>query len=63
MEQAYFLQRMRSSIEMARNATGSVARLIHLDLAGRFCLAAASLLPTIREAGLRVVPQELGPQW
>lgn len=41
MDEAYFIGRMRASLEMARNAAGSAARLIHFDLAGRYSLAAA----------------------
>lgn len=36
MEKNYWLGRKRASLEMARNATSSVARLIHYDLAGRY---------------------------
>ena len=40
MEQAYFICRMRASLDMARAAAGSAARLIHFDLAGRYSIAA-----------------------
>ena len=40
MDETYFLCRMRASLEMARRATGSAARLIHFELAGRYSVAA-----------------------
>lgn len=43
IQEAYYLQRMFASLEMARNAASSAARLIHLELAGRYSLAAANL--------------------
>lgn len=42
MDQAYFIDRMRASLTMARAATESAARLIDLELAGRYSLAAAT---------------------
>ena len=42
MEKAYWLSRKKASLELARNAAGSEARLIHYDLAGRYGLNAAS---------------------
>jgi len=42
MEQAYWLSRKRASVQMARNATNSEARLVHYDLAGRYSLKAMS---------------------
>ena len=36
MDKSYWLGRKRASLEMARNATSSEARLIHYDLAGRY---------------------------
>ena len=41
MDEAYFLERMRASLAMARNAANSAARLVHFDLAGRYGMAAA----------------------
>lgn len=41
MEQTYWLRRKRASAAMARNATNAQARLIHLDLAGRYSVKAA----------------------
>ena len=40
MDEAYLIGRMRASLAMSRNAVGSAARLIHLDLAGRYSVAA-----------------------
>lgn len=42
MEQAHWLGRKKASLEMAENAAGSEARLIHYDLAGRYGLKATS---------------------
>lgn len=42
MDEAYFIGRMRASLEMAQNAAGSTARLIHFELAGRYSVAAVS---------------------
>ena len=42
MENAYWLGRKRASLNMAHNAVGSEARLIHFDLAGRYALNAMS---------------------
>jgi hypothetical protein len=42
MEQAYWLSRKRASVQMARDATSSQARLVHYDLAGRYSLKAMS---------------------
>ena len=36
MDKSYWLGRKHASLEMARNATNSAARLIHYDLAGRY---------------------------
>lgn len=40
MDRAYFLCRMQASLAMAQRAKESAARLIHLELAGRYSLAA-----------------------
>jgi hypothetical protein len=42
MEQTYWLGRKRSSAANARRATSSEARLVHLDLAGRYSVKAAA---------------------
>ncbi|MEO6114468.1 MAG: hypothetical protein ABIP07_08495 [Sphingomicrobium sp.] len=40
MENEYWLGRKRASVENAEQATNSNARLIHLELAGRYSLKA-----------------------
>lgn len=42
MEKAYWLSRKKASVAMARTASGSEARLIHYDLAGRYGIKAVS---------------------
>ncbi len=42
MEREYWLSRKRASLAMARKSPGAVARLIHLDLAGRYSVKAAN---------------------
>jgi hypothetical protein len=42
MDKAYWLGRHRASLELARNADCSEARLVHYDLAGRYSLKAVS---------------------
>ena len=42
MEKAYWIGRKRASLKLAREASGSEARLIHYDLAGRYGLKAVS---------------------
>lgn len=41
MDKDYYLTRMSASLDMARNAANSKVRLVHLDLAGRYSVAAA----------------------
>jgi hypothetical protein len=41
MEQAYWLGRKRASAANARCAASAEARLVHLDLAGRYSILAA----------------------
>jgi hypothetical protein len=48
MEQAYWLSRKRASVQMARNATKSEARLAHYDLAGGYSLKAMSAGSLVR---------------
>ncbi len=43
VEEDYFVERVQTSLEMARRAASSAARLIHLELAGRYSLALARL--------------------
>lgn len=41
MDQQYFMSRVHASLVLAAKATDSRVRLIHLDLAGRYSVAAA----------------------
>lgn len=59
MDEAYYLARMRASLAMAHDAAGSAARLIHLDLAGRYSVAAATSAadrPRVRCRSIRPDP-------
>jgi len=49
MEQHYWLSRKRQSVQMARDATNSEARLVHYDLAGRYSLKAMSAASLARD--------------
>lgn len=42
MDKAYWLERKRASLKMAREAVSAQARLVHYDLAGRYSVNAAS---------------------
>ena len=42
MEQTYWLGRRRASAANARSAASAEARLVHLDLAGRYSVMAAA---------------------
>ena len=46
MEQTYWLGRKRTSAANARRAASAEARLIHLDLAGRYSIKAAAAGPS-----------------
>lgn len=41
MDEEYLTSRLRASLEIAAGAAGSAARLVHLELAGRYSLLAA----------------------
>jgi hypothetical protein len=45
MEKKYWLGRKRASGAMARKASSAEARLIHLELAGRYSIRAANCRP------------------
>jgi hypothetical protein len=45
MEQTYWLGRKRISAANARSAASAEARLVHLDLAGRYSVKAAAAAP------------------
>ncbi|HEX8482790.1 MAG TPA: hypothetical protein VF650_12885 [Allosphingosinicella sp.] len=67
MEQTYWLARKRSSAANARRAESSEARLVHLDLAGRYSIkaaaaAAAPALLTAADAGY-YEQLETGARW
>jgi hypothetical protein len=47
MEQTYWLGRKRVSVANARRAANAEARLIHLDLAGRYSVKAAAAAPAL----------------
>lgn len=49
MEQKYWLGRKQTSVANAELATSSEARLIHLDLAGRYSVKAAEVASTPRD--------------
>lgn len=46
MEKAYWLSRRSESLEQARSAASSEARLIHYELAGRYAVNASAAIPT-----------------
>ena len=50
MEHAYWLKRKRSSLARAHAATSAEARLVHLDLAGRYSIKAMQAAPPRAEA-------------
>lgn len=69
MEKVYWLGRKRASLKLAHAATGSEARLIHYDLAGRYDLKAQSaetqaldlaeaLPPAINAVAANPVPED-----
>lgn len=49
MEQTYWLGRKRASAANARRAASAEARLVHLDLAGRYSIKAAACAPPERQ--------------
>jgi hypothetical protein len=51
MEQTYWLGRKRISVANARRAATAEARLVHLDLAGRYSVKAAAAAPRPPWAG------------
>lgn len=70
LEQRYWLRRKREALAMAWKATSARARLIHLDLAGRYsvkaantaegtCLSQDSGRPLNHEASIHVFPGAL----
>lgn len=45
MERRYWIGRMHAAMGMARRATTAETRLIHYDMAGRYSIKAANVLP------------------
>jgi hypothetical protein len=45
MERKYWIRRMHAAMAMARRATTAESRLVHYDLAGRYSIKAANVLP------------------
>jgi hypothetical protein len=60
MEQQHWLLRKRASAAMARKARSAEARLIHLDLAGRYSVKAAAAGATDSSYYERL---EIGARW
>lgn len=50
MEQTYWLGRKRASAANARRASSAQARLVHLDLAGRYSIKAAASAPPLADS-------------
>jgi hypothetical protein len=62
MEQTYWLGRKRISAGNARRAKTAEARLVHLDLAGRYSIKAAVVAPPPAAPEDRVQPEAgIGP--
>jgi hypothetical protein len=61
MEQTYWLGRKRISAANARRATSAEARLVHLDLAGRYSIKAAAAAPSADPAYYERL--EAGARW
>lgn len=63
MGKEYWLSRKRASAANARGATSAEARLVHLDLAGRYSIrAAASAAPEAEQPLPPAVPQVEGEE-
>ena len=45
MERKYWIRRMHAAMAMARRAATAESRLVHYDLAGRYSIKAANVLP------------------
>ena len=52
MEQEYWLSRTRAAKVMARQAASAETRLIHLDLAGRYSIQAATCVVAAQTADI-----------
>ncbi|MET1110539.1 MAG: hypothetical protein ABWX67_03330 [Allosphingosinicella sp.] len=62
MEQTYWLGRKRVSIANARRAANAEARLVHLDLAGRYSVKAAAAAPGFADSAY-YERLETGARW
>jgi hypothetical protein len=62
MEQSYWLRRTRAAAAMARRARSSEARLVHLDLAGRYSIKAAMAPPLQQAPDARPALSLRGPE-
>lgn len=62
MEQTYWLGRKRISVANARRAANAEARLVHLDLAGRYSVKAAAAAPVL-EGPAYYERLETGARW
>jgi hypothetical protein len=62
MEQTYWLGRKRMSAANARRAKSAQARLVHLDLAGRYSIKAAAAAPPSADPGY-YERLEAGARW
>lgn len=62
MERSYWLGRKRASVANAAKAQSAVARLIHLDLAGRYSVRAA-VGEARAPAALRLASAAAGDAW
>jgi hypothetical protein len=60
MDHIYWLERQRASTANACMANGSQARLVHLDLAGRYSLKAAQSAPAQSVPAPSMPPEAIG---
>jgi hypothetical protein len=63
MEQTYWLGRKRTSAANARRAASAEARLVHLDLAGRYSVKAAAAAPPPPRDPAYYQRLETGARW
>lgn len=63
MEQSYWLGRKRASVANARRATSAQARLVHLDLAGRYSVMAAAQQAAVEGDAAYYGRLESGARW
>ena len=63
MERTYLIGRNQASMAMARKASSSEARLVHLELAGRYSVQAASVSPSPPAAEVYYAQLEQGARF